>query len=260
MWFALVGQRLWWEIFNTHPGVVPCLAKGISGGRLVDLALAYSVGSGVEPDMICRIDLDERACSSRDSCRCLSIAAVGFWRMGVSLLTSLLFLSSMFVGGPPKFLAPGRPARLACLLFAAKVVQGVWDVYREELEAVPPDLVPALWSAFHRSCVDEFWSVWSVGAEAGLLWAYQRAGSPVSCRGNLQIRRRRLMGRAAGGRGSSKLYRDSHGDDVDVTRTRTRSKAKHQPPATAHQQQPSPPHPSPQIHKRQGNEQEAHWH
>ena len=31
--------------FNADPGVVPCLSKGISFGRFVDLALAYSVGA-----------------------------------------------------------------------------------------------------------------------------------------------------------------------------------------------------------------------
>ena len=43
----------------------------------------------------------------------------------------------------------------------------------------PPDLVLAIRSAFDRSCVDDFWNVWSAGAEAGLLRAYQRAGGPV---------------------------------------------------------------------------------
>ena len=32
------------------PAVIPSLAKGISAGRFVDLALAYSLGAGVEPD------------------------------------------------------------------------------------------------------------------------------------------------------------------------------------------------------------------
>ena len=32
---------------NADPAVIPCLAKGISAGRFVDLALAYSRGVGV---------------------------------------------------------------------------------------------------------------------------------------------------------------------------------------------------------------------
>ena len=81
-----------------------------------------------------------------------------------------------------------RPVWPACWLdtwdrsaaSASIEVQGIWVVYREQLEAVPPDLVLALRSAFDRSCVDEFWGVWSAGAEAGLLRAYQRAGCLVS--------------------------------------------------------------------------------
>ena len=57
----------------------------------------------------------------------------------------------------------------------------------------------------------------------GLFRAYCRAGGPVAgCaqrylgRGRLRVRRRRLGGRSVGGAGSSKLYRVSQGDDVDV--------------------------------------------
>ena len=31
---------------NADPAVIPCLAKGISAGKFVDLALAYSLGEG----------------------------------------------------------------------------------------------------------------------------------------------------------------------------------------------------------------------
>ena len=87
----------------------------------------------------------------------------------------------------------------------------------------PPDLVQTLRSAFGRNSVDEFWNCWSAGAEAGLLRSYQTAGGPVTAgkraflgRGTLQIRRRRIGGRAAGGTGSSKSYCVSQGDEVDV--------------------------------------------
>ena len=39
---------------NADPAVIPCLAKGISAGRYVDLALAFSLGAGVIPDVTCR--------------------------------------------------------------------------------------------------------------------------------------------------------------------------------------------------------------
>ena len=51
---------------NADRGIIPCLAKGISAGRFVDLALAYSLGAGTEPDATCRFKLDEGAGSRRD--------------------------------------------------------------------------------------------------------------------------------------------------------------------------------------------------
>ena len=74
-----------------------------------------------------------------------------------------------------------------------------------------------------RSSVDDFWTIWSQSAEAGLFRAYSKAGGPTEAgssaflgRGLLRIRSRRLGGRAVGGRGSGRLYRASHGDAVDV--------------------------------------------
>ena len=51
---------------NVDPCVIPCLAKGISAGKFVDLALAYSLGAGREPDATCRFKLEEGAGSRRD--------------------------------------------------------------------------------------------------------------------------------------------------------------------------------------------------
>ena len=90
------------------------------------------------------------------------------------------------------------------------------------LGVVPEDVILALRDAVSRSSVDDFWSIWSGGAEAGLFRAYALAGGPTAAgssaflgRGLLRIRSRRLGGRAAGGTSSSRLYRVSHGDDVD---------------------------------------------
>ena len=87
---------------------------------------------------------------------------------------------------------------------------------------VPEDVIVALKDAVSRSSVDDFWSIWSCSAEAGLFRAYSLAGGPTAAgssaflgRGLLRIRSRRLGGRAAGGTASSWLYRVSHGDDVD---------------------------------------------
>ena len=42
---------------NADPAAIPCLSKGISAGRYVDLALAYSLGAGLTPDVTCRFNL-----------------------------------------------------------------------------------------------------------------------------------------------------------------------------------------------------------
>ena len=51
---------------NADPAVIPCLAKGISAGRYVDLALAYSLGAGLAPDVTCRFNREEGSGSRRD--------------------------------------------------------------------------------------------------------------------------------------------------------------------------------------------------
>ena len=105
---------------------------------------------------------------------------------------------------------------------SSRIVQDVWYVYRDVLGVVPEDVVLALRDAVTRSAVDDFWSIWSKNAEAGLIRAYALAGGPTAVgssaflgRGLLRVRSRRLGGRAAGGTGSSRLYRVSRGDEVD---------------------------------------------
>ena len=51
---------------NADPAVIPCLAKGISAGWYVDLALAYSQGAGLPPDVTCRFSREVGAGSRRD--------------------------------------------------------------------------------------------------------------------------------------------------------------------------------------------------
>ena len=51
---------------NAELAVIPCLAKGISAGQFVDLALAFSSGAGTEPDVTCRFSLEGCAGSRRD--------------------------------------------------------------------------------------------------------------------------------------------------------------------------------------------------
>ena len=44
---------------NADPAVIPCLAKGISAGEFVDLALAYSLGEERRPDATCKFTLED---------------------------------------------------------------------------------------------------------------------------------------------------------------------------------------------------------
>ena len=82
---------------------------------------------------------------------------------------------------------------------STRVVQDVWDIHREELGVVPEDVVLALWDTVSGSSVDDFWSIWSCNAEAGLFRAFSLAGGPTDAgssaflgRGLLRIRSRRL--------------------------------------------------------------------
>ena len=51
---------------NADPAVIPCLAKGISAGRFVDLALACSLGAGRKPDATCKFRREDCVGSRRD--------------------------------------------------------------------------------------------------------------------------------------------------------------------------------------------------
>ena len=51
---------------NADAAVIPCLAKGMSAGRYVDLALAYSQGAGRAPDVTGRFNREGGTGSRRD--------------------------------------------------------------------------------------------------------------------------------------------------------------------------------------------------
>ena len=217
---------------NADPAVIPCLAKGISAGRYVDLALAYSLGAGIAPDVICRFSREDRTGSRRDFCvGCPSALAASqvcyvkdrWFTPHFSLLARFRIDAWMADVACPVTCQPLWPD---CWLdtpdrsssSSSRVVQDVWDIYRDVLGIVPEDVVLALRNAASRSAVDDFWSIWSRNAEAGLFRAYALAGGPIYAgssaflgRGLLRIRSRRLGGRAVGGMVSSRLYRISQG-------------------------------------------------
>ena len=222
---------------NADPAVIPCLAKGVSAGRYVDLALAHSLGAGLSPGITCLFNQDDGTGSRRDffvGCPG-ALAASHAWYVTDRWFTPHFSVFACFrVGAWMADVAcpvACRPLWPACWVdtpdrsssSSTSVVQDIWDVYRDELGVMPDEVVLALRGAASRSSVDDFWSIWSRSAEAGLFQAYFTAGGPTEAgssaflgRGLLRIRSRRLGGRAVGGHTSSRLYRVSRSNDVDM--------------------------------------------
>ena len=222
---------------NADPAVIPCLAKGISAGRYVDLALGILSETGLPPDGTCRFSREVGTGSRRDFfVGCPNALAASdacyvtdrWFTTHFSVLARFRIDAWMADVACPLVCQPVRPACWLDTLdrsssSSTRVVQDVWDVERDELGVVPDEVVLALRDAASRSSVDDFWSIWSSSAEEGLFRAYSKAGGPTEAGnsaflggGLLRIRSRRLGGKAVGGRGSSKLYRVSQGGEVDV--------------------------------------------
>ena len=222
---------------NADPAVIPCLVKGISAGRYVDLALAYSQGAGLAPAVTCRFNREEGTGSRRDffvGCPGALGASQACYVTDRWFTPHFSALARFRIGAWMADVAcpiACQPIWPACWLdtpdrsssSSTRVVQDVWDIYRDVLGAALEEVVLALRDAASRSSVDDFWSIWSRSAEEGLFRAYSQAGGPTVAgssaflgRGLLRIRSRRLGGRAAGGTVSCRLYRVRQGDEVDV--------------------------------------------
>ena len=204
---------------NADPAVIPCLAKGISAGRFVDLALAYSLGEVRRPDATCKFKREDCVGSRRDfmlgcsnalaACTACRVTD-GWFAPYFSVCASFCINNWTAEVSCPVATQPIWPAcwidtRDKSSFSLSCAVLDAWDIYREELGVVPPDVVLAQRDALGRSDVDGFWTIWSTAAEAGLFNAYCRAGGPTAA------------GSAAFlGSGASRLYRVSQGDDVDA--------------------------------------------
>ena len=222
---------------NADPAVIPCLAKGISAGRSVDLALAYSLGAGLTPDITCTFNRDDGTGSRRDffvGCPGALAASQACYVTDRWFTPHFSLIARFRIGAWMADIAcpvACQPLWPACWLdtpdrsssSSSRIVQDVWDIYRDVLGVVPDDVVLALRDAASRSAAEDFWSIWSKNAEAGLFRAYALAGGPIAAgssaflgRGLLRILSRRFGGRVVGGMDSSRLYRISQGDEVDV--------------------------------------------
>ena len=190
------------------------------------MALAYSLGAGLTPDVTCRSSREEGTGSRRDffvGCPNALPASHTCYVTDGWFTPHFSALARFRIGawmGDVACPVVCQPVWLACWLntpdrsssSSTRVVQDVWDVYKDELGVVLEEVVLALRDAASSS-----------GAELGLFRAYFKGGGPTEAgssaflgRGLLRIRSRRLGGRAVGGRGSSRLYRVSQGDEVDV--------------------------------------------
>ena len=134
---------------NADPAVVPCLAKGISIGRFVDLALAYSLGAGRKPDATCKFRLEDCVGSRRHfivSCPD-ELAASNACFVADRRFTHLPVVARFDIDGWSADVACPEVCQLvwlACWIdtpdrsssSVARVVQDACDVYRDELAAV----------------------------------------------------------------------------------------------------------------------------
>ena len=188
-WFRLGQPMIVAGDLNADPAVFPCLAKGISAGRFVDLALAYFRGAGLTPDVTCRFSREDGTGSRRDFfVGCPNDLAAS----DACFVTDRWFTPHFSVVA--RFCIDAWIANVACPVVcqldwpacwldtpdessssATRVVQDVWDVYRDELGVVPPEVVVALRDAVSRSSVDDFWFLWSSHASgfiSGLFWGW----------------------------------------------------------------------------------------
>ena len=139
---------------NADPAVIPCLAKGISAGRFVDLALAYSRGVGLAPDVTCRFSREDGAGSRRDffvacpnALAASDACSVTDWWFTPHFSVVARFCTDAWMADVACPIAC-QPLWPACWLdtpdrsssSSSRVVEDVWDVYREVLGVVPDDV------------------------------------------------------------------------------------------------------------------------
>ena len=129
---------------NADPAVILCLAKGISAGKFVDLALACSLGAGEKPDATCKFWREDCVGSRRDfivGCPNASTACFvtdRWFTPHFSVLASFCIRRWTADVACPEVCQPIWPA---CWIdtpdrsstSAARSVQDAWDIFRDEL-------------------------------------------------------------------------------------------------------------------------------
>ena len=158
---------------NADPAVIPCLAKGMSAGRYVDLALAHSLGAGLAPDNTCTFNRDDGSGSRRDffiGCPDALAASQACFVTDRWFTPHFSLLARFRIGAWMADVAcpvACQPIWPACWLDTpdrsssspSRIVQDVWDIYRDVLGTVPDNVVLALRDTASRSAIDDFWSI-----------------------------------------------------------------------------------------------------
>ena len=220
-------------VLNADLVVIPCLAKGISAGRYVDLALAYSLGLVLL--LLLLVILVGR----------MALVLIGIFLL-VALMRWLLLLPCFVTGRwfTPHFSAVARfPIDAWLLMFLPVYVtlcglpvgqillKGLprrllvlfrisGDVYREKLESGSWGCCAGSSGCYlSPQLLMSFWTIWCRSAEEGLFRAYSRAGGPTEAGIVLNFLAEVFCEFVAGvwevellvGRGSGRLYRAKSG-------------------------------------------------
>ena len=157
-------------------------------GMLIWLLLI--LGAGLAPGVACRFNREEGTDSRRDFfVGCPNALAASH----ACYVTDRWFTPHFSVLA--RFRIDAWMADVACPIACQPLWPACWlntpdrssssstrvvrDVYRDELGAVPEEVVLALRDAASGSSVDDFWSIWSRSAEEGLFRSYSQAGGPT---------------------------------------------------------------------------------
>ena len=164
---------------NADPAVIRCLAKGISAGRYVDLAFAYSLGAGLAPDATCRFSWEGAAGSRED----FFVGCPGALAASQACYVADRWFTPHF-SVLARFRAGAWMADVACPVVCQPLWPACWLDTPDRSSSCRPGCLGYLSGctrcgsgggcslahrdAVSRSSVDDFWSIWSRSAEEGL--------------------------------------------------------------------------------------------
>ena len=211
---------------NADPAVIPCLAKGISAGRFVDLALAYSLGAGRKPDATCKFRREDCVVSRRDFIvRCPNAPPASttclvtdrwftphfLYLLALILTDGRLMLPALRFVSRSGLLAGltlpmGPPRRLLVLSRMPGMFTGMsLRLYHRMLFLLLGMLFPGLVLMISGPSGARVLRLVCLGRIVGLVAPLWLAALPLFGRGLLRIRSRRLGGRAVGRSGAGRL-------------------------------------------------------